>query len=100
MEGCGSGRALQPSSGGSLVSDNNLSRLCYTSIIENLTLGYLELMFQVNGEFSSGMVSACVRRWQGELVYQSLAVDLPTGERVLLKGTPDNVVFKGYTQLR
>lgn len=57
-------------------------------------------MFQVNGEFSSGMVSACVRNSQGELVYQSLAVDLPTGERVLLKGTPNKVVFKGYTRLR
>jgi hypothetical protein len=46
------------------------------------------------------MVSARVQSRGGELVYQSLAVDLPSGERVLLKGTPDKVVFKGYTQLR
>lgn len=68
-------------------------------------IGGLEVMFQVNGEAGSGMVSA---RVVGELsllgrkepVYQSLAVDLPTGERVILKGTPDKVVFKGYTRLR
>ena len=79
----------------------SLSSYTLTIIIGTLhMLGYLELMFQVNGEFSSGMVSVCVRNWQGELVYQSLAVDLPSGERVLLKGTPNKVVFKGYTRLR
>ena len=57
-------------------------------------------MFQVNGECSSGMVSARVQSRGRKLVYQSLAVDLPSGERVLLKGTPDKVVFKGYTRLR
>lgn len=55
----------------------------------------------MNGEWSSGMVSTRVSSSRrGELVYQSLAVDLPSGERVLLKGTPDKVVFKGYTRLR
>ena len=63
-------------------------------------------MFQVNGECGSGMVSACVQGGPSSMlrrrepVYQSLAVDLPTGERAILKGTVDNVVFKGYTQLR
>ena len=57
-------------------------------------------MFQVNGDISSGMVSGRVLSHRGKIVYQSLAVDLPTGERVLLKGTPDKVVFKGYTRLR
>lgn len=62
-------------------------------------------MFQVNGESGSGMVSACVVGSSSmvggrEPVYQSLAVDLPTGERVILKGTPDKVVFKGYTRLK
>ena len=65
----------------------------------------LEMMFQVNGEAGSGMASARVvggfsLLGRKEAVYQSLAVDLPTGERVILKGTPDKVVFKGYTQLR
>ena len=70
-------------------------------IIYLYSLGCLELLFQVNGEWSSGMVSTRVSSSRrGELVYQSLAVDLPSGERVLLKGTPDKVVFKGYTRLR
>lgn len=65
-------------------------------------------MFQVNGEIGSGMVSARVevgtrstsgRGWR-EPRYQSLAVDLPTGERVILKGTADQVAFKGYIRLR
>lgn len=54
----------------------------------------------MNGDISSGMVSGRVLSHRGKIVYQSLAVDLPTGERVLLKGTPDKVVFKGYTRLR
>ena len=66
------------------------------------SLGCLELLFQVNGEWSSGMVSTRVSSLRrGELVYQSLAVDLPSGEleeyysREL---APDKVVFKGYTR--
>ena len=80
------------------MSNNYVDSVIYTSIIT--ILGCLELMFQVNGEVSSGMVSADVSIRHGELVYQSLAVDLPSGERVLLKGSPSKVVFKGYTRLR
>ena len=75
--------------------------MCTLSSVPWLLLsGCLELMFQVNGEISSGMVSANVSSRRGELVYGSLAVDLPSGERVLMKGTPDKIVFKGYTRLR
>lgn len=57
-------------------------------------------MFQLNGECGSGMVSARVLGHRKALKYQSLAVDLPTGERVILKGHPEHIVFKGYTRLR
>ena len=62
--------------------------------------GGLEVMFQVNGEVGSGIVSARVMRQKKGVIYQSLAVDLPSGERVILKGTPESIVFKGYTRLR
>lgn len=64
------------------------------------------MMFQVNGDVGSGMVSASVEGGgraifgKKEPAYKSLAVDLPTGERVILKGMSDKVVFKGYTRLR
>lgn len=80
------------------MSSNDVVPLIKINLL--YSLGHLELMFQVNGECSSGMVSACVRRWRGDLLYQSLAVDLPSGERVVLKGTPNKVIFKGYTRLR
>ena len=63
----------------------------------------LQLMFQLNGEISSAMVSVDVERqaWLGhQLHFRSLAVDLPTGERLLLKGSDAAVVFQGYTRLR
>ena len=65
--------------------------------------GNLQLMFQVNGEHSSAMVSMGVRRaalWSRRLQFTSLAVDLPSGERLLLKGPSSSVVFQGYTKLR
>ena len=72
------------------MSINDITPLIYALMCKFLMLGHLELMFQVNDECSSGMVSAHVRSWRGKLVYQSLVVDLPSGERVLLKGTPNS----------
>ena len=66
--------------------------------------GSLQLMFQVVGEEGvAGMVSVVVRRrlpWRRALEFSSVAVDLPSGERLLLKGGNEDVVFQGYTQLR
>ena len=62
------------------------------------------MMFQVHGQLSSAMVSmSCesnlLPRTSGT-VFKSLAVDMPNGERILLKGQSQDVVFKGYTRLR
>ena len=60
-------------------------------------------MFQMDGEHSTAMVSLAVRRatlWGRKLQFTSLAVDLPSGERLLLKGPSSSVVFQGYTKLR
>ena len=58
-------------------------------------------MFQVSGTHSSAMVSLEVFRRTAEgLRFKSLAVDFANGERLLLKGKPDDVVFKGVTKLR
>ena len=57
MEGSGSGWDLQPSSAGSLVSVYDVTPLIYALMHKFLMLGHLELMFQVNGECSSGMAS-------------------------------------------
>lgn len=68
-----------------------------------LHTGSLQLMFQMDGEHSSAMVSLAVRRatlWGRKLQFTSLAVDLPSGERLLLKGPSSSVVFQGYTKLR
>ena len=67
-------------------------------------VGSLQLMFQVLGEKGvTAMVSVAVRRrvpWSRALEFASIAVDLPTGERLLLKGRNEDVVFQGYTRLR
>lgn len=58
-------------------------------------------MFQINGTHSSAMVSLEVMRQTAEgLKFKSLAMDFANGERLLLKGTVDDVVFKGVTRLR
>lgn len=60
-------------------------------------------MFQVSGERSNALVSVEVLRqttWSRALKFQSLAVDLPSGERLVLKGASSDVVFQGYTRLR
>lgn len=77
----------------------------YETALRALLLpGSLQLMFQVLGEKGvSGMVSLAVRRrvpWSSALEFSSIAVDLPTGERLLLKGGNEDVVFQGYTRLR
>ena len=62
----------------------------------------LQLLFQVHGEVSSAMVSLAVRShalWGRSLVYESLAVDFPHGERLVLKGSGTDPVFQGYTRL-
>ena len=78
-------------------------RTLVTHILAPLIAGYLQLMFQLNGEISSAMVSMEVkgdRPWGRGLNYRSLSVDLPSGERLVLKGQSGDVVFQGYTRLR
>ena len=63
----------------------------------------LQLLFQVHGEVSSAMVSLAVRShalWGRGLVYESLAVDFPHGERLVLKGSGTDSIFQGYTRLQ
>ena len=64
-------------------------------------VGTLQLMFQVNGTHSSAMVSLEALRQTSEGVqFKSLALDFANGERLILKGTVDDVVFQGVTRLR
>ena len=60
----------------------------------------LQLLFQVHGQLSSAMVSLVVRKhtlWRSGLLYESLMVDLPNGERLVLKGSPLANVLERYT---
>ena len=58
-------------------------------------------MFQVNGTHSSAMVSLEASRQRSERAqFKSLALDFANGERLILKGTVDDVVFQGVTRLR
>lgn len=61
----------------------------------------LQVMFQVCGEHSSAMVTLqTLSRSKGSPIeYKTLIVDFPNGERLLLKGTGENVVFQGYNPL-
>ena len=75
--------------------------MCYIIVGSVPLLGTLQLMFQVNGTHSSAMVSLEIfRRTSEGLNYKSLAVDFANGERLLLKGKLDDVVYKGVTKLR
>ena len=58
-------------------------------------------MFQMNGTHSSAMVSLEVyKRTAKGIKFKSLAVDFVNGERLLLKGRQEDVIFKGVTRLR
>lgn len=60
----------------------------------------LHLLFQVHGEVSSAMVSLAVRNhtlWGHDLVYKSLVVDLPNGERLVLKGNTRDSIIHCYS---
>ena len=66
----------------------------------------LQVMFQLLGDKSTGMVSLRVdrrplfgRAGRGDM-YSSLAVDFKNGERLILSGEPNQVIFQGYTRLR
>ena len=71
-------------------------------IIISSSTDTLQLLFQVHGEHSSAMVSLAVRNhtlWGRGLIYDSLVVDLPNGERLVLKGQrSDHAVLQAYTQ--
>lgn len=59
----------------------------------------LQLLFQVHGEISSAMVSLSVRNnspWRRGLIYDSLIIDLPNGERMALKGNISHTVIQSY----
>ncbi|KJE91417.1 hypothetical protein CAOG_02552 [Capsaspora owczarzaki ATCC 30864] len=60
----------------------------------------LELMYQLNGNKSSAMVSTKVSKKNGQLVYHSLALDTNLGETLLIYGTQADVVYKGIVRLR
>ena len=61
-------------------------------------------MFQIlkmNGDKGSGMVS--VRAAQsvlGSYWIRNLAIDVADGDRIVLEGNPDEVVYKGIVRLR
>ena len=62
-------------------------------------LDTLQLLFQVHGEISSAMVSLSVRNhtpWRRGLIYDSLIIDLPNGERMALKGNISHTVIQSY----
>jgi hypothetical protein len=61
----------------------------------------LQLMYQINGDDGMAMVSAeAVQSLMGGYNITNLAVDFQNGERVVLKGNPKDVVFKGVVKLR
>ncbi|KAI6658110.1 hypothetical protein LOD99_15823 [Oopsacas minuta] len=66
----------------------------------------LQVMFQVLGDKSTGMVSLQVDRrplygGKGRRdQYSSLAVDFRNGERLIISGNPADIIFQGYTRLR
>ncbi|KAL5468707.1 hypothetical protein EMCRGX_G029816 [Ephydatia muelleri] len=60
-----------------------------------------QTMFQVCGEHSSAMVTLQVPPQSKGIPVQckTLIVDFANGERLVLKGTAESVVFQGYTTL-
>jgi hypothetical protein len=58
-------------------------------------------MYQINGDDGMAMVSAeAVQSLMGGYNITNLAVDFQNGERVVLRGNPKDVVFKGVVKLR
>lgn len=75
----------------------------YANRVVNLTLpppDSLQLLFQVHGEISSALVSLEAINhtpWGRGLLYKSLVVDLPNGERLVLKGHVTDSIVEGYS---
>lgn len=61
----------------------------------------LQLLFQVSGPLGHAMVSAQVQRIGGKLQFNSLCVDIMnSGQRIVLSGTKEAVVYQGHIRLR
>lgn len=60
-----------------------------------------QLMYQVNSDDTMAMVSAeAVQTIAGGYQITNLAVDFQNGDRIVLEGDPNEVVFQGVVKLR
>ena len=62
----------------------------------------MQMVFRVEGDNGAAVVSAEAAKWGSDqrYKYRSLAVDLATGERIVMEGEPEAVVYEGKIRLR